>query len=399
MPDSVNQPPSEETQSKVAGGFNYDPALAENYWAEGPTPDFSQVIGGFNLTSYSFSDGSQGLALYNGKVALHFDNNNNITLAAGPPGQSGCGGKMITNVQQQLTKAKSVVVEVTGRDDGGVVDKKADENGNVDESSLPSYSLKVYGPVMIEALGGDVAIKGDNVTINSGSTLNLRSNKDINISAGENGGKINLTGSSVNMEAAFFNKNLSGGDYTSGAGEVKVDQNKPGSTVSVNTPGSVRYVVNGSYSLGVKGEFKTDVTGNYILNVDRDYGAKILGDYANVVQGKGLTKINGIGSRSSQMQNYLIDVLPNSKKQIPGFEINSSSLLKFTNREGGFKFEVGKNLASMALEQSKFSVETGPKLGAINIDSKSATLEFGKSSKVSVTPSEVSVVAPMIYLN
>lgn len=399
MPDSVNKTPSQETQSKVAGGFQFDPELSENLWSEGPFPTFSQNIGGFNLTSYQFADGSEGLAVYNGKVALHFDNNNNITLAAGPPSQSGCGGKMITNVQQQLTKAKSVVVEVTGRDDGGVREKTTDDDGNVEEKDLPSYSLKVYGPVMIEALGGDVAIKGDNVTINSGSTLNLKSNKDINIQAGENGGKINMTAASINMDAGFLNKDISGGEYTTGAGEVKVEQNKSGSSVTVETPGSVRYIVNGEYSLGVKKDFKVDVAGSYILNIDKDYGAKTLGDYANVVSGKALWKVNGVGSNSKQQQNLLIDVLPAKGAQTPGFEVNSTSLLKFTNQQGGFQFEVGKKLANMVLEPKKFEVTTGSKMGAISMDQKSVSMEFGKSSKIQITPAEVSVKAPMIYLN
>ena len=434
MPDSVNQTPSEDTQSKVNNGFTADvETLGQNYWAEGPMPEFSQVMGGFNLTSYKFPDGSQGLAIYNGKVALHFDNNNNITMSAGPPGQSGCGGKMITNVQQQLTKAKSVVVEVTGRDDGGVVNKEKGENGNIEEDSLPSYSLKVYGPVMIEALGGDVAIKGDNVTLNAGSTLNLRSNKDINIQAGENGGKINMLGSSVNLDAAFFNKNISGSDTTTGAGEVRVEQNKAGAEVTYNTPGSVRYIVNGNYTVGVKGNYTTDVSKKYILNVDGDYGAKILGDYANVVSGKGFAKFNGVNSKSQQIPNYYIDVLANKKAKLPGMEINSSSALNFVNSVGGFKFDTGKGLGTMELtEKSLFKVTTGPRLGAINLDKKSASMEYGKTAKISMTaeeskvenfksflslkpteskltsnensfisvkPSDVSVVAPMIYLN
>jgi len=399
MADSTNQTPSEDVQEKVNSGFNFDPELSKNYFAEGPFPTFAQNIGGFNLTAYEFPDGSEGFAIYNGKVALHFDNNNNVTIAAGPPGQSGCGGKMITNVQQQLTKAKSVVVEVTGRDDGGTVEKKTDENGDVEEENLPSYSLKVYGPCKIESVGGDVAIKGDNITLNASNTLNLKSNKDINIQAGTNGGKINMSSGSVNMEAGFFNKKLSGGDFTDGAGEVRVTQNKSGSSVTYETPGDVRYIVNGDYTVGVKKNYKLNVTGNYIVNVDKDYGFKVLGDYASVVSGKALFKVNGTASKSKQTQNFLVDTLLNKKKGLPDFELNTLGLVQFTTRDTGYKFEVGKALGTLNIEPSKFEATAGPKLGALLLDKKSSTLKWGEKSKLSLEAAATRLTGPLLYLN
>jgi len=433
MADSTNKTPSKETQDKLYTGLDYDASLGDNQFSVGPIPEFSQIMGGFNLTAYSMPDGSNGWALYNGKMAFHLGADGNMTFSAGTPGQKGCGGKMVMNSQSQLQKAESIAIEVTGRPDGGTVEKTADDDGNVEEKNLPSYSLKVYGPVNIEALGGDCAVKGDNVTVNANSTLNLKSNKDINLQAGENGGKINMSAGSVNIDAAFFDKKISGGDYTTGAGEVKVEQNKAGSEVTVETPGSVRYIVNGDYTVGVKGKYTTDVQKNYELNVDKDYKALILGDYSNVVSGKAHTKINGIGSKSKQQQNWLIDVLPNARKTFAGFEIDSASLIKFTNKTGGFKWEVGKQLASMELtDKNKFNVTTGARLGAISIDERQAIMEHGKYAKltlapteskleaikasltlnqtesklsntdaayVSVKPSDVSVVGPLIYLN
>lgn len=389
MPDSVNKTPKKETQDKLYGGFGFDQTLGESQFPIGPLPDFSQIMGGFNMTAYSMPDGSSGWALYNGKMAFHLGADGNMTFSAGTPGQTGCGGKMVLNSQSQLQKAESIAIEVTGRPDGGTVEKTADSDGNVDEKNLPSYSLKVYGPVNIEALGGDCAVKGDNVSVNANSTLNLKSNKDINLQAGENGGKINMIAGSINIDAAFFDKKISGGDYTSGAGEVKVEQNKPGSEVVTETPGSVRYIVNGDYTLGVKGNYTTDVTGKYNLTADKDYSTLILGDYSNVVSGKAHTKINGIGSKSSQQQNWLIDVLPNSKKTFAGFEVSSSSLIQFTNTIGGFNVEIGKQLGTLKLtDKGTFSVTTGARLGAINIDERQALIEHGKLSKVVVSPTE-----------
>ena len=432
--DSTNQTPSTETQSKVNSGFSYDPDLAKNYWAEGPNPEWFKVLGNdFIEGTYSWGEGGGGWYLTNGKSAFHIDNNNNIIFSAGPPGQSGCGGKMVMNTKSQLQKAESIAIEVTGRDDGGTVDKTTDEDGNVEEKNLPSYSLKVYGPCKIEAVGGDCSVKGDNVTVNASSFLTLKSNKDIILQAGEKGGKISMFAGTIEMDASFFNKKITGGDFTEGAGEVKVTQNKAGSSVTYDTPGSVRYIVNGDYTVNVKGTYKMDVKDNYILNVDKDWGQKILGDYANVIQGKALLKVNGVGSKSKQTQNFLIDVLANKKKSQPGFEIDSSSMMKFTNTEGGFKWEVGRQLGTMELtDKNKFNVTAGAKLGSITLDEKQATIEHGKLSKlsikqdgvgmefnktakvtlntteskiennsayVSVKPSDVTIIGPFIYLN
>lgn len=437
MPDSVNQTPSEDTQAKVNNGFTYNPDLAKNYYAEGPVPEFSQVLGGFVLTAYEFpEDGSKGIALYNGKTAFHIDNNNNITISAGPPGQSGCGGKLVMNTQSQIQKAKSVAIEVTGRDDGGVQSKDTDENGNVTEDTMPSYSLKVYGPVNVEAIGGDAAVKGDNVTVNASSTLNLKSGKDINIQAGENGGKITMYGGTFELNTGFFNKNLTGGEYSEGPGEFKVTQNKKGASVSIDTPGEVKYTVNGNYTVGVKGDYTMGTEGHYNVNVDKDAAFAIKGKFAQIIDGKMKTQVKGVegkGGRSSQLANYLIDVSAAKQKSSPSFLLNTGGKAEFTAVKDGYKFEIGKQLASLELtDKNKFSVTTGAKLGAINIDKKQAVMEFGKNAKmtvstqeaslaqnktaqisikpdetkiesggsiVSVKPSEVRVTAPMIYLN
>lgn len=433
----TNQTPSENVQTKVAEGFSTPVGeLGKNYYADGPVPEFSQMLGGFVITAYEFpEDGSKGIALYNGKTAFHIDNNNNITFSAGPPGQSGCGGKLVLNTQSQLQKAKSVSIEVTGRDNGGT-EKSTDEDGNVSEDTMPAYSLKVYGPVYVEAIGGDAAVKGDNVTVSAGSTLNLKSGKDINIQAGENGGKINMYGGTFDVNTAFMNKNLSGGEYSEGAGEFKVTQNKQGASVSIDTPGSVNYTVNGNYTVGVKGDYTMGTEGNYNVNVDKDAAWAIKGKFSQLVDGKAKFEVKGQevkGAQSSQQETYVVKVAAPKKKSIAALLIDAGGKQEFKAAQDGFKFEIGKQLASLELtDKNKFSVTTGSKLGAINIDEKqvivehgktakmivsptAASLEQGKTAKVSITPeesklenngayvsvkpSDVTIFGPMIYLN
>lgn len=438
MADSTNQTPSAATKSKVDGGFTTSYSdLGKNYWSEGPIPEFTQLIGGFNLTAYKFpEDGSTGIALYNGKVAFHIDNNNNITFSAGPPSQSGCGGKLVMNSQAQIQKSKSVSIEVTGRDDGGTTNKETDEDGNVSEDTLPAYSLKVYGPVYVEAIGGDACVKGDNVTVNASSTLNLKSGKDINIQAGENGGKILMNGGTFELNTAFFNKNTSAGEYSEGAGEFKVTQNKGGASVEIDTPGSVSYNVNGDYTVGVSGDYTVGTKGHYNLNIDKNAAYVVKGNYSVLIDGKMKTEIQGIeakGTTSSQLPNYLLKVAVPKKKTDPSFLLDTGGRTEFKATTGGYKFEVGKQLGSIELtDKNKFSVTTGSKLGSILLDEKQALIEYGKSAKmvvspktssletsktskvtvgleevkvenggsyVSVKPSDVTVFGPMIYLN
>ena len=397
MQDSVNQTPSEDTQQQVNNGFTTDVGeLGKNYWPEGPIPTQSWLMGSWGMaTAYEFPDGSTGFALYNGKTAFHFDNNNNITISAGAPGQSGCGGKFVLNTQAQLQKSKSIAIEVTGRDDGGTVNKEADKDGNVSEDTMPSYSLKVYGPVHVEAIGGDAAVKGDNVTINASSTLNLKSGKDINIQAGENGGKINMYGGTCEINTAFLNKNLSGGEYSEGPGEFKIKQNKKGANVSIDTPGSVKYTVNGDYTVGVKGDYTLGTSGHYNVNVEKDAAWAIKGKFSQIIDGKAKTEVKGQevkGAKSSQQENYILKVAAPKSTKFPSILVDTGSNVEFKALKGGYKFEIGKQLASLELtDKNKFSVTTGAKLGAINIDEKQAVIEYGKVAKMTVSPTEVSL--------
>jgi hypothetical protein len=260
---------------------------------------------------------------------------------------------------------------------------------------MPSYSLKVYGPVHVEAIGGDAAVKGDNVTINASSTLNLKSGKDINIQAGENGGKINMYGGTCEINTAFLNKNLSGGEYSEGPGEFKVKQKKKGANVSIDTPGSVTYTVNGDYTVGVKGDYTLGTGGHYNVNIDKDAAWGIKGKFSQIIDGKAKTEVKGQevkGAKSSQQENFVLKVAAPKSTKIPSILVDTGSNVEFKALKGGYKFEIGKQLASLELtDKNKFSVTTGAKLGAINIDEKQAVIEYGKVAKMTVSPTEVSL--------
>ena len=392
-----NKPQSnpENTQGTVP-----NPKQEVGFYGGAPVPDYSAILGDWVLTSYKFpEDGSSGIALYNGKSAFHIDNAGNMIFTTAQPAQSGCGGKIVMNSEASIQKTGSVSVEVSGRSNDGELGKEKNSEGGIDEKKLPAYSLKVYGDVLIECIGGEAVIKGDNITLNATSTLNLNSGKDINISAGGTGGRVNITGGTLAVNTAFFEKNISGGEYSKGAGEVSVEQFSPNASTTVATPGSVKYTVNGNYDVGVTGNYAQIVNGNYSLAVDKDYAHVVKGNYSEKIGGKQKTVIDGkqIGA-SSQKENYAIEIGPGISKS-PSLKISSGSDIYMETKTGGFKFEVAKQVSKMTLTEKEFKVNVGKELGAIELTESQAFFSYGKTSKITLQPAKISVEATAIFLN
>jgi hypothetical protein len=370
-------------------------------YGEGPIPDYSYILGKWTLTTYTFpEDGSSGFAITDGKSAFHIDNQGNIIFGTGSPSQSGCGGKLIMKSESQLQKTKSVAIEVEGRPDDGSVKKETNATGGIDETKLPAYSLKVYGDVLIECIGGEAVIKAENITFNASSTLNLTSGKDINISAGKEGGRINMFGGTFGLNTSFFEKNLSGGEYSKGAGEVQIEQYNPNAVTSLSTPGSVNYTVNGNYEVGVTGDYKQIVNKNYSLNVDLDYAREVKGNLSEKTIGKQKTVITGTKIReSTQQESYVLEIGANPTPEIATYKVSSGGKVEMSTTTGGYKFEAAGQISKMTLDEKEFKVNVGSKLGAIELTQTQALISFGEISKITLEPAKVSVVATQIYLN
>jgi len=394
----TNKPPSDPnvTQGTISKpqGDTIPP------FGSAPVPDYSYIFGNFTLTSYTFEeDGSSGIALYDGKTAFHIDNVGNMIFTTGQPSQSGCGGKMVMNSEATIEKTGSISIEVTGRANDGEIGKEKNSTGGIDEKKLPAYSLKVYGDVLIECIGGEAVIKGDNITLNASGTLNLNSGKDINISAGGEGGRINVAGGTFALNTAFFEKNLSGGEYSKGAGEVSIEQYNSNASTSISTPGNVNYSVNGDYEVGVTGDYKQIVNGNYSLAVDKDYAHVVKGNYSEKIEGKQKTVIDGKSiNQSTQKENYLMEIGAGIKGT-PAFKVSSGSDVEMTTTTGGFKFEVAKQVSTMTLTEKEFKVNVGKELGAIELTESQALFSYGKTSKITLQAAKISVEATAIYLN
>jgi hypothetical protein len=391
------------TNASVTTGTVFTPSgdqPADFGYTNPPVPIFSQILGDFTLTTYEFpEDGSSGIALYNGKSAWHIDNLGNMIFTTSQAPQSGCGGKMVSSSEAKIEKSGSIAIEVTGRPNDGEIGKEKNSIGGVDEKKLPAYSLKVYGDVLIECIGGEAVIKGDNITLNASSTLNLNSGKDINISAGGQGGRINMTGGTFALNTGFFEKNLSGGEYSKGAGEVQIEQYNPNASTSVNTPGSVKYTVNGDYEVGVTGEYKQVVNKNYTLSVDLDYAHAVKGNYSEKIEGKQKSVVDGkTVNATAQKENYLMEIGA-AVKGTPAFKVSSGSDVEMETTTGGITFQTAKQVSKMTLTEKEFKVNVGKQLGAIELTQTQALLSYGKTSKITLEAAKISAVATQIYLN
>lgn len=398
---------SEETKSILDGSvFSPDgPDPKEGEPFSGPLPEWVTLLGpNWLQATYIWEDGSNGYLLSDGEKSIHFTNKNDIVLSAGKPSQGGCGGKFVTNTQEQIHSATAIAIEVSGRENETTETQNSD--GNVDKQEAPAYSLKVYGDIQIECVGGNVAIKGDSITLNANNTLNLVSGKDINLQAGKDGGNIQMTAANVKMDAAFLKKKASNGEYSDGTAEVQTDQYLPGSSTTINSVGDYIVILNGkydytttgNYSLNVQGTFKQDITLDYALSVKQNYGVEVLGK--SKFQSKGVASIKG---QDPNLPNYEIEVGPGKgAAELPTFSVNSQGSIAMAATTGGFKATTGakgKAISELSFDEKQGTFRVGDQLGYLALSPKDVELGYTKTSKINIAPAKISIEAPGIYLN
>ena len=240
---------------------------------------------GWTMGSYENQDGTTGFIMTNGQSMFHFDVNGNIVMATGKPGQSGCGGKVVIHAKDHHEKTDTYAVHVRGNDD----EQTKEEDGSTTKSA--PYSIYVEGDVAIESQGGDVGIKGDNITLNAVNNLTLRSGENINLEPAEGQGKITAVCTDFNVDSSFSRFTTSGGFYVDGSGEFSVNQKlKPGAQVAINTLGTVNQVIKGDYSLRATGNIQLESDFGHLLQKTTKGGA------AAVINGNDSRSVRGLSS-------------------------------------------------------------------------------------------------------
>jgi hypothetical protein len=288
------QPPSDNQQQFQDKGAPIPEGADEVEKGQFCNADFNVMATkhGWMMGTYTNNDGTSGYILTNGTSIFHLDTTGNIILSTGKPAQAGCGGKVIIRAEDKQEKAKTTSIHITGNDDQKT--RTPDGSGGETVEEYPPYSLFVEGDISIESQGGEVAIKGDNITLNATNVLTLRAGEAINLEAGQGGGKVNVLTGDYNINAAFSNNTITGGHYIDNTGETTVNQVVPGTTTSINTLGGVNYLVRGAYNVGILGDYNVAAKGNVLLgSLLGGIGIKVIGKSYEFVGGNKKSIIMG----------------------------------------------------------------------------------------------------------
>lgn len=278
---------------------------------------------GWTLATYKNEDGSTGAVMTNGQSAIHFDANNRIIIATGEPAQGGCGGQVVINAADRLETSKTQTIHITGNPNE---ERTKGKDGKEEIKDKPAYSLMVEGNIAIEGRG-EVNIGGDNVTIVSKNVLTLKGT-EINLEAGDGGGKVNIHAADVSKNVAFEKNVTTGGSHSEVTGEFTVNQKaNPGAVTAINTLGGVNMLVRGDYNISTLGQFQVSSIGNVLFSSSK-------GGFATTGVGKYYSSVGGIkeeiimgksisASTSKPSTTYSLKLGPNKT----GLQINSTGAI------------------------------------------------------------------------
>lgn len=350
------------------------------------------------------SDGeayNKNLTLYNNRgTSVLFGSDGNVVVNGKRPGDRGCGGTTVLNANTIVTKSDTVAIEVNGDPDAGDAEDK--------ENVPPAYSLIVYGDIFIESIDGEVAVSGKHITVDADETLNLVG-KNININAGDGTGRVNIDASKVKVTGQFVEKNLSGGEYTTGSGEQEVVQYDPNASVNITSSGDFKHTFLGNYELAIQGGLtgnvtlgtKWEYTGGYSENVFRDKGSHVYGKYKQLIL--------GTTTVAPTLPSYNLETVT------PGTPMNFISYggISFNLPTTGSQFTVstgplgkvgeaagGKaGLSVLTLSESNFNVNFGQGLSSIDMKPGLIEIQNTSASKLTITPALIQLTAPAIKLN
>jgi hypothetical protein len=261
--------------------------------AENENATSSFTSGGYKVTVTRPSPGVQYITTYDPKTGatnwmvvmdsganFRITESGDIVMIGAKPNAAACGGKFIQKTPGDEIK------KIDGKSHteiGG--DKTSGDNTTNEPNSedSPAYSLKVYGNAYIESQGGHLSMRGTNVTVNAVSVLALKSDKDILLQAGENGGKITMNAGTVETNCAFIRDNVSGGIYKSvPSGEETTTSIDPRSSVNIVSSGSIQHKILGDLKLQVTGKTKFDLLGTVSPTGFDDMKAQVSGFQVNV---------------------------------------------------------------------------------------------------------------------
>jgi hypothetical protein len=205
-------------------------------------------INGVKITKAQNEEGRVTLIICtdNGQ-SIHMDDTGNIFFGCGKIGEDETGGQITMRPQGDMT------VKVGGR--------FAMEVENMLDEEKP-LSVVSYGDINVESKGGDVFLKGDNVTIRALKDLNL-SGSTVNIQGGDGaGGAVSLVANTFKTDTVFINQTVTGGITQNVLGEATIRQIlDPRACHTISSAGHLKLTAAGDFSIDVGGKMEVNVAG------------------------------------------------------------------------------------------------------------------------------------------
>lgn len=256
---SLNTAPNVNPSGKGSFPTNTNDSATSSFTANGYKVTITRPSPGVQyITTFDPKTGATNwMVVMDSGANIRVTESGDIALIGAKPNSAACGGKFIQKTPGDEIK------KIDGKSHteiGG--DKSAGDDSDESGEDSPAYSLKVYGNAYVESQGGHLSMRGENVSINAISVLALKSDKDILLQAGENGGKITMNSGTTELNTGFFNQNVSGGIYkTVPSGEETTTSLDPRSSVNVVSSGNIQHKILGDYKLEVVSKANMKILG------------------------------------------------------------------------------------------------------------------------------------------
>jgi len=179
--------------------------------------------------------------------SINMDETGNIFIGCGKIGDDENGGQLTARPQGAMTIKVGDTLNIE-------VENKLDE-----EKPL---SLKVFGDINMEAVGGDVHMAGNNVNITAKTDLHLKGSKVLLQGGDGAGGAVQIAANTFKTETVFINNKVTGAVTQNVFGEYTIRQLlDPRASFNIISSGAMNITSAGDFSLNGAGRAEVLIAG------------------------------------------------------------------------------------------------------------------------------------------
>lgn len=179
--------------------------------------------------------------------SINMDETGNIFIGCGKIGDDESGGQLTARPHGAMTVKVGDTLSIE-------VENKLDE-----EKPL---SLKVFGDINMEAVGGDVHMAGNNVNITAKTDLHLKGSKVLLQGGDGAGGAVEIVANTFKTDTVFINNTVSGAVTQNVFGEYTIRQLlDPRASFNIISSGAMNITSGGDFSLNGAGRAEVLIAG------------------------------------------------------------------------------------------------------------------------------------------